>query len=30
MEICRGTVPMDLQVDGVLVKFHLYDGAAER
>jgi peptide/nickel transport system ATP-binding protein len=25
MEICKGTVPADLQVDGVLVKCHLYD-----
>jgi peptide/nickel transport system ATP-binding protein len=26
MEICKGTVPADLQVDKVMVKCHLYDG----
>jgi peptide/nickel transport system ATP-binding protein len=26
MEACRGTVPADLQVDGVLVRCHLYNG----
>jgi hypothetical protein len=26
MEICKGTVPADLNVEGVLVKCHLYNG----
>jgi peptide/nickel transport system ATP-binding protein len=26
MEICKGTLPADLHVDGVLVKCHLYNG----
>jgi len=29
MEICKGVVPADLNVDGVLVKCHLYSGKKE-